>query len=539
MPGDKKAVGYIRVSKNPQAQGDRASLAEQAEMVKEYSRRKGYELVRIFCDVGERWDAKRSEFREMTAWGRTKPRPYDMIVVPWVDRLVGSTRVLAELEPLFDECGIDIEGVGEPISKQWLLVNTLIAKGEIEAKRHRGKTGVKTAANRGHIIGPPRYGLKHDAITGDIAVDETEAHWVRQMFEWCINGWGREKIAFTLNRLGVPTRKNGKRGWSPHMVARVLMGTYTYGEYCYHIDEEAVHFQVPPIVSKETFGRAAEARQSRENFGHRLDLRPYIIKGRKLRCRECGLGFRILSKSTTFRRKLASGETRVYYRKALQPSIICRGMDLYPHLFHCRSPKHLDFDKVQTLVVRKVAEIMGSEDFALAVACPDVSEVDKKAAKLRDAKDKVKELERQISFVVTEGRIGKIPKRVYDEQIAHLNEMLEHWESEVEQLEKQHRDSADKISKLQQLEPLLSCWRGFWEVFKTAEVKSRPTDDSDGMCDLPMTAKNLAELSQIVDYLVEWVAIDQNNNVSVDLSLPVLDGIKQDAVRSRQMVTAP
>lgn len=82
MPGDKKAVGYIRVSKNPQAQGDRASLAEQAEMFKEYCRRKGYELVRIFCDVGERWDAKRHEFREMTAWGRTKPRPYDMIVVP-------------------------------------------------------------------------------------------------------------------------------------------------------------------------------------------------------------------------------------------------------------------------------------------------------------------------------------------------------------------------------------------------------------------------------------------------------------------------
>jgi DNA invertase Pin-like site-specific DNA recombinase len=534
-----KAVGYIRVSKNPQADSDRASLPEQAEMVTKYCERKGYDLVKIFTDVAERWDHKRSGLGEMIAWGKTKPRPYDVILVCWADRLVGSTRVLAELEPLFDECGIDIEGIGEPISKQWLLINTLIAKGEIEAKRHRGKTGVRTAANRGHVIGPPRYGLKRGEMTGEVIVNEEEARWVRQIFEWCINGWGREKIAIVLNRLGVPTKRGGKRGWTPHMVARILHGTYTYGDAFYRVDDEELHIAVPPIISKDTFDLAAKAREGRKNFGNRPRNRTYLIKARKLRCKECSLGFRIISRNTKVRRTLKSGEVRTYQRKALQPSIICRGMDLHPHLFNCRSPKHLDFDKVQTMVVRRVAEIMSSEDFALAVACPDKGEVDRKEAKLREAKDKVKELEREISFVVTEGRTGKIPKRVYDEQIDHLNEVLEYWGSEVEQLEKQHHDAADKIAKIQRLEPLLSCWRGFWEAFKTAEVKSGPTDESDGMFDLPMTAKNLAELCRIIDYLVDCVTIDRNNNISIDLSLPVLDGIKQDADRSRQMLTAP
>lgn len=214
-------------------------------------------------------------------------------------------------------------------------------------------------------------------------------------------------------------------------------------------------------------------------------------------------------------------------------------MHNYPHIHQCRKPKFVNFDRVQTAVLQKVAEIMGSDDFALAVACPDTSEVDRRAAKLQEAKDALKQKEREISFVVTEGRTGKIPKRVYDEQIAHLNEVLEYWESQVKRLQGEHYDAADKIAKIRQLEPFLKCWSGFWHAFKKAEVKTGSTNSSNDMLDLPLTNKNLGDLRQIIDYLVERFTIDRSNNITIDLTLPVIDSIKVDAIRSRQMSIAP
>lgn len=182
---------------------------------------------------------------------------------------------------------------------------------------------------------------------------------------------------------------------------------------------------------------------------------------------------------------------------------------------------------------------MGSEDFALAVACPDTSEVDSRAAKLQEARDALKQKEREVSFVVTEGRTGKIPKRVYDEQMSHLNEVLEYLHGQVKLLEEEHNDAANKVAKIRQLEPFLKCWQGFWQAFETAEVKTGPMNGSNNKFDLPVTNKNLEDLRQMIDCIVEQFTIDQNNKITVELSLPILDSIKQDAIRSRQMLIAP
>jgi len=106
-------------------------------------------------------------------------------------------------------------------------------------------------------------------------------------------------------------------------------------------------------------------------------------------------------------------------------------------------------------------------------------------------------------------------------------------------LEKEHHDTADKVAKVRQLEPFLNCWRGFWQALKTAEVKTGLTESCDGMFGLPMTNANLEQLRGITDCLVERFTINQNNNVTVELSLPVLDSIQQDAIRSRQVHMTP
>ena len=55
-PADKRwVVGYVRVSDNPQAEPDRASLGEQEQGIQRRCQEKGYFLIRIFSDVGRRW----------------------------------------------------------------------------------------------------------------------------------------------------------------------------------------------------------------------------------------------------------------------------------------------------------------------------------------------------------------------------------------------------------------------------------------------------------------------------------------------------
>ncbi len=217
-------------------------------------------------------------------------------------------------------------------------------------------------------------------------IEESEAHWCRQMFTWSIAGDGDEKIAKRLNHLGVPTRWEGKvtrtgravgKGWTRSYVRKLLTDPASYGKGKFEIrDGNSFPFPLPQIVDRSIFDQAQKVRQARLNFGHRPTNRSYLISPRKGKCTESNLGFRIVSRSLEVNRKRKGGTVRIYQRKVLSPAVICRGMHNYPHIHQCRKPKFVNFDKVQTAVLQKVVEIMGSQDFALAVACPDTSEVD-------------------------------------------------------------------------------------------------------------------------------------------------------------------
>lgn len=346
MDKAKRAVGYIRVSDPSQAEPDKASLPEQERAIREYCQRKGYELLEIFSDVGWRWDANKPQFQRMLSWGKEKPRPFDVIVVWNADRIVGSASTAAALEPLLDRGDIDIEGVTAPVSKQWLLFHAIIAKGETEAKRYRGKLGIKTAIDRGHFPGIPPYGWCWDTELKQIVIEESEARWYREMFTWSINGDGYSKIARRLNGLGIPTRQQGKvtkvgkvigKGWTANYIQKLLTDTTVYGEGKIQVKGgDSFTFPLPPLVDRQTFELAKRAIQSRRHFGHRITNRKYLISPHKGRCAECGLGFRLQSRSYRVRRGSENGELKTYQRKTMSPALICRGMHNYPHIYQCR-----------------------------------------------------------------------------------------------------------------------------------------------------------------------------------------------------------
>ena len=543
-----RAVGYIRVSDESQADQDRASLPEQERAIRGYCRGKGYHLLKVFSDIGKRWDANRAGFKQMIAWGQENPRPFDIIVVWRADRIVGSASTVAALEPMLDRRGVDIEGVAEVVSKGWLLLNALIAKGETEAKRHRGKLGIKTAVERGHFPGIPPYGRRRHKELKQMVLDETEAHWYRELFVWSIAGDGDAKIARRLNNLGAPTRRQGKitrtgrnigKGWTVSYVRKLLTNPASYGEGKIQIkDGDSYPFPLPPVVDRQTFEQALKARESRRHFGQRKTNRNYLISPRKGRCAECGLGFRIQSRSYRVKKKTRDGREKSYERKTLAPALICRGMYTYPHIYRCRELPHIDFDQIQTAIVCKVSNTLATDDFALACALPDNGEVERIAVRLKDAKDTLAQTINELSFVVTEGRTGRIPKAVFDMQTEQLNRLMEHKQDQVNQLETEYQGASDKVKKLEKVVPMVGLLKGFWDTFKHVTVSSK-TNNRDGLAKLPVDSYTIEQLSTILNIVVESFMIDYNNHVSVELGLPVLEGIETDALRCRQLTNIP
>jgi hypothetical protein len=211
----------------------------------------------------------------------------------------------------------------------------------------------------------------------------------------------------------------------------------------------------------------------------------------------------------------------------------------YPHIHQCREDKYIDFDKVQTAVLRKVSEVLSSDDFALACVMPDSGEVELAAKRLKDSRDSLEQTTREINFVVTEGRMGKIPKSVFDTQMSQLSEVLEYRQERVRQLELEYRNADDKVKKVKQVMPMVSLLKEFWSSFKEVTVSSNAVSNGDGQMELPVDTKGIKSLRGMLDILVESFTIDKDNNVSIELSIPVLEGIEADGERCRQLTTPP
>jgi len=544
-----RAVGYIRVSDDSQAEHDRESLHEQERAIREYCMSKGYKLIDVFSDVGKRWNANRPGFRRMLEWGQESPRPFDIIVVWKADRIVGSASTVAALEPLLDHGGVDIEGVTETITKGWLLLNALIAKGKTEAKRDRGKVGVRTAIERGHFPGLPPYGRRWDKEQKKMTIGEAEARWYREMFTWSIAGDGDEKIARRLNDLGVPTRRQGEitrdgriigKGWTASYVSKLLKNPAAFGEGKVQIKGgDSLPLYMPPVVDKQTFEQATHARQSRQYFGKRTTNRNYIINPRKGRCSGCGLGFRLKSRSYQVKKKTKDGQLKAYDRKTLAPALICRGMHMYPHIHQCRETKFIDFDHVQTIILRKVGEVLSSDDFALACIMPDSTEIDRLATRLKATRLAVVQTLSEINFLVTRGRTKQIPESVFDSQITQLNRVLEYRQASLKEIEAQHQSASDKQRNFEQAIPLVNALEDFWETFRNAKVCSNHRGKDDDLLDMPIDSDSIESLRTMIDILVESFTIDSQNNIIVELSIPILDSIAEDALRCRQLTNIP
>jgi len=97
-------------------------------------------------------------------------------------------------------------------------------------------------------------------------------------------------------------------------------------------------------------------------------------------------------------------------------------------------------------------------------------------------------------------------------QIAQLNRVLEHRQAQLKQVETEYQNANDKVRRFEQVIPVVTALKGFWEAFKDVGISSR-RDKRDDLVALPADSDSIEHLANMLDIMVENFTIDRDNNI--------------------------
>ena len=303
----KTAAAYIRVSTDDQTE---YSPDSQLKLLREFAKKNDYILPDeyIFQDDGisGRKAENRPEFMRMIATAKTKPKPFDVVLVWKYSRFARSRVDSVVFKSLLrKQLGIDVVSISEPIGndKTSILTESLFeAMDEFYSMNlsEEVKRGMHERFERGEIVTPPSFG--YDVKDGIYVPNPEEAPVVRKIFDMYLNGIGKTTIARSIGAEGVRT----KRGNIPdnRFVSYILENPVYIGKIRwskdgrasstrYHnkdkiITKEGKH---EPIIDTDTWN-AVQAKldsqaKSYKRYQRREQPVEFMLKG-LVRCDSCG-----------------------------------------------------------------------------------------------------------------------------------------------------------------------------------------------------------------------------------------------------------
>lgn len=299
----KTSAAYIRVSTEDQIE---YSPASQLEKIREYAKRNGYILPEeyVFMDEGisGRHTQKRTAFNRMIGIAKTKPKPFDAILLWKFSRFARNREdSIVYKSMLRKQCGIDVISISESIGDDKMSV---IIEAMIEAMdeyysinlAEEVKRGMNEKASRGQAVTIPSFG--YDIKDGKYIPDPETAPVVRKIYEDYLSGVAMRTIARNLNDAGQRTRRGnlfenrtvkyilhnpiyiGKIRWNPE------------GKTNYHLetDTNIIDGEHEPIIDIETWNKVQERLKSSPKIKFMREKsakEPFMLQG-LCRCSACG-----------------------------------------------------------------------------------------------------------------------------------------------------------------------------------------------------------------------------------------------------------
>ncbi|MBI4286193.1 MAG: recombinase family protein [Chloroflexi bacterium] len=343
---------------------------------------------------------------------------------------------------------VDNTELGKLIS----YIRGFAAKLEAEKIRERTVRGKRARAKAGRIVGGSGFGLYgYDYIRvsqengGRRVINETEASWVRQMFEWLVDdGLSTNQILFRLRAHDAPT-KSGKI-WSRRSVQAILKypayagKTYAFtalnGKLYGKPRQEWIEIPgvTPAIIGQELFDAAQKQLQVNQAKATRNCKREYLLRGH-LRCRHCGRAF--FGSAVHGRRRYHCAGIA----KLVAPVATCKN-------------KSWGADRLESQVWAELEHFLGDRDLILAqleTQRQDAGQLGVFEAELEHVERQVKAVDRE-QHQLLQWALKDFPESQVEAENRRLNKAKEMLKAQKAELETKIKASQDAVVNLPQLE---------------------------------------------------------------------------------------
>ncbi|MBL8642420.1 MAG: recombinase family protein [Rhodospirillaceae bacterium] len=315
MPSPVRVALYLRVSTKRQAEHD-LSIPDQRKQLEAYCLRQGWEIAKEYVEPGASGTTdNRPAFQDMIADARSKPRPFDVVLVHSFSRLARDAYQLEYYVRDLRKRGVRLVSVtqetGDDPSGE--LVRKIFAMfDEYQSQENAKHTlrAMKENARQGYWNGSaPPFGYKTvqaekrgDKIKRKLEPEPLEAEMVRKVFRLYLNGDGStvplgvKAIAMHLNEQGY--RQRGRR-FNNNSVYRILRETAYIGTAYFNKrdsraktdkpESEWIPMPCPAIVDKDTFAAVQKllAERNPKRTPGRATNNPILLSG-LVKCAACG-----------------------------------------------------------------------------------------------------------------------------------------------------------------------------------------------------------------------------------------------------------
>ncbi len=298
-----RTATYCRVSTDNQ-ETEGTSLQTQLEACCEHCQGKDYEVTYRFSEAYSGLTLDRPKLNELRELVRNEQ--IDVLAVYSLDRLSRDPTHGVILTQELEKHNVTLESITETVESTELgkLINYIrgfASKVEAEKIRERTMRGKRERAKEGKIPhgGFARlYGCDYDKTKKIRIVNETEAYWVEQMYEWLVyEGLSTNAITYRLRALNAPTKRS--QYWNRSSVIGILKNpAYTGKTYAFTFYQGTnrrkpqsewieITGATPAIISEELFEVAQTQLKLNNEKAKRNTKQQYLLRGH-LFCRQYG-----------------------------------------------------------------------------------------------------------------------------------------------------------------------------------------------------------------------------------------------------------
>lgn len=303
----KIGAAYIRVSTDMQLE---LSPESQLKAINEYAQRNNIVLSKefIFKDEGisGRKAEKRPAFMQMISVAKSKPKPFDVILIWKFSRFARNREdSIVYKSMLRKQCGIDVVSVSEQLGedKTSILIEALLeAMDEYYSINlaEEVKRGMTEKARRGGVVSVPPFGY----VMGKdrFEIDPERAETVSRIFDKYIAEQKTLPIAKWLNDSGITTRSG--KPFANRSVKYILTNPVYIGKIRWSADGKATGTSVyvptentiiidgkhDPVISEEKFNEVQKLiSQTSRKYAKGAHQTPaeYMLRG-LVKCSSCG-----------------------------------------------------------------------------------------------------------------------------------------------------------------------------------------------------------------------------------------------------------